>query len=54
MFGEAGFLEHGVKRIPGRWEETNAEALRRAAVYDCDPIPSSLTPDTVAQYQATP
>ena len=44
MFGEQAFLDHGVLKIPGLWEETNAEALRRAAVYDCDPIPSSLTP----------
>jgi hypothetical protein len=44
MFGEAAFAEHGVNRIPGLWEETNAEALRRARVYDCDPIPSTLTP----------
>ena len=44
LFGEAAFLEHGVKRIPGLWEETNAEALQRARVYDCDPIQSSLTP----------
>ena len=44
MFGEAAFAEHGVNRIPGLWEETNAEALRRARVYDRDPIPSTLTP----------
>ena len=44
MFGEQAFLDHGVLKIPGLWEETNAETLRRAAVYDCDPIPSSLTP----------
>jgi hypothetical protein len=39
-----GFAEHGVKRIPGLCEGTNAEALRRARVYECDPIPSTLTP----------
>ncbi len=39
MFGEAACTEHGVKRRPA-----NAEALRRARVYDWDPIPPTLTP----------
>ncbi len=43
-FREAVFAEHVVKIIPGLWEDTNAEALRHAHVYDCDPIPSTLTP----------
>ncbi len=45
MFGEAAFVEHVMKRIPGLWEETNAEALRSACVYACGPIPSTLTHD---------
>lgn len=43
MFGEAAFIAHGVQRIPGLWEATNAEALRRALNYDCESMPTSLT-----------
>ena len=43
MFGEAAFIAHGVQRIPGLWEATNAEALRRAQSYDCEPMPTFLT-----------
>ncbi len=35
MFGEAAFIAHGVQRISGLWEATNAEALRRALNCDC-------------------
>lgn len=43
MFGEAAFIAHGVHRVPGLWEATNAEALRRAQTYCCEPLPTSLT-----------
>ena len=43
IFGEAAFIAHGVQRIPGLWEATNAEALRRALNYDCESMPTSLT-----------
>jgi hypothetical protein len=43
MFGGAAFITHGVQRIPGRWEATNAEALHRALNCDCEPMPTSLT-----------
>ena len=33
MFGEAAFIAHVVQRVPGLWEATNAEALRRAQTY---------------------
>jgi hypothetical protein len=38
-----GAIAHGVQRIPGLWEATNAEALRRALNCDCEPMPTSLT-----------
>ncbi len=42
MFGEAAYVARGVQGTPGLWEATNADALRRALNYDCEPMSTSL------------
>ncbi len=52
--GGAALIAHGVQLIPGLWEATNSEALRRALNYDCEPMPTSLRLLNISNVYGTP